>query len=89
MAEGGRCPALLAPTTYETLSIRLTGTPKTEYGAGETFDYTSFEVTAVTAEGEKVVSGFTLDHTAPLTAADTAVAVTYDGLTGTVPVTVR
>ena len=71
-------------------SIAITKAPdKVEYHAGEIFDVTGMEVTATYSDdSKKIVTGFTVDKTGPLTMADTVVTVSFEGKTATQTITV-
>lgn len=70
--------------------IEITTQPtKVQYFEGDTFDATGMVVSEVKSDSSKTaVTGYTVDKTGALTAADTAVTVTYGGHTATVAITV-
>ncbi len=72
-------------------SIIITVQPtKTEYIEGETFDATGMVVMAIFSdESIKVVDNYIVDTTTVLKTDDTAMAITYDGKTTTVAITVK
>ena len=58
--------------------IEVTKQPKLKYYVGETFDKTGMEVVATYDDGtSEVITDYTVDKTAPLTAMDSSVVITY------------
>ena len=90
VSYGGRTAAQ-AITVKTITGISITTPPaKTAYTAGESFDKTGMTVTAKYYNNTSaVITGYTCSPGGALTSADTAVTVSYEGMTATQAITVR
>lgn len=82
-------PVTVHPRTAAISEIDVTGPIKTAYVAGDYFRTAGMAVTAIYSDGtNESVTDYSIDKNGPLAVSDTAVVVSYEGKTASVPITV-